>query len=232
MKAKWSMFVSELSGKLNGSVAVRGKGGNYIRNRVIPTNANTQAQVEVRQLFAVVSKLWSNLTEEQRDSWNSATETWKYSNLFADIKQLSGKALHQKLNSNLVLNGFTPINLAPNKVEFEPYRVSSDSISSSTGTADIGISSLDGNNLSSDSVYILFLSKRSTSGTYRFVNYKRVALLTPNGTTNPISFGFLPTQIAERGGAVAGDTFGYKIVQLNPLTGENTPPITGRIVVS
>jgi len=221
-----------MSGKLNGSVAVRGKGGDYIRNRVIPTNANTPSQVVVRQLFAVVSKLWSNLTEAQRNSWNSATETWKYSNLFADIKQLSGKALHQKLNSNLVLNGFPAISTAPEKSEFEPYKVNTAVISSVNGQGSIVIESLDGSNLSSDSVYVVSLSKRSTSGTYRFVNYKRIGVITPDGNTNPIGLAPLIAEIAERGGAVAGATFGYRIVQLNPTTGESTPPIMGRIVVS
>jgi len=225
--------VSELSGKLNGSVAVRGKGGDYLRNRVIPTNANTPAQIEVRQLFATVSKLWSNLTETQRDSWNSATETWKYSNLFADIKKLSGKALHQKLNSNLVLNGFPAIEVAPEKSEFQPYNVSEAVYSISGNEKWIEIKTVDETNFDADTVYIARLSKRGTAGTYRFVNFKTFSRVTPYSLNN-YQFGgtsFI-NAIAAQGGAVEGATFGYQVLQLNKNTGESTPVISGRLVVS
>jgi len=118
MKAKFSALVSEFSGKLNGSVAVRGKSTAYFRNRVMPINPNTNAQQFVRQRFSIVSKAWSSLTQTQILAWNSAVANWKYSNLFADIKELSGKALYQKLNQNLITSNLSIINDPPTKVPF------------------------------------------------------------------------------------------------------------------
>lgn len=232
-KIKFSALVSEMSGKLNGSVVVRGKSGAFIRNRVIPINANTASQNAVRQNFAIISKAWSNLTETQRATWNAGVENWKYSNLFADIKKLSGKALFQKLNSNLVLNGFALINNCPEKSEFTAIKiVEAVILNDFTNTIEIG--TIDESNFpASNNAYILKLSNIGNSGTYKFQNLTKIAII-PN-VEDVATVAFNTDQVIAgleaKGGVIAGKVYGIEIFALNITTGETTPSLNTRIVI-
>jgi len=59
-----------LSGKLNGTVYARNKGGAYIRNWVKPTNPKTAAQSSVRSFFSDSSKTWKTLETSVKNAWN------------------------------------------------------------------------------------------------------------------------------------------------------------------
>lgn len=232
-KIKFSALVSEMSGKLNGSVIVRGKSGAFVRNRVIPINANTTSQSAARQNFAIISKAWSSLTEAQRATWNSGVENWKYSNLFADIKKLSGKALFQKLNSNLVLNGFASITECPQKSEFPAIKiVEAVILNDFTNTIEIG--TIDESNFpASNNAYILKLSNIGNAGTYKFQNYTKIAVIpnVENLTTVAFDTDEVIAGLEKKGGVIAGKVYGIEIFAINTLTGETTPSINARIVI-
>lgn len=97
--------ITEISGKLGGNVFSRTKGGAVIRNRVVPTNPQTVAQQAVRAIFGAISSAWRALTAEERESWNSSAQDYPYQNALGESKILSGKALFQKLNNNLLYAG-------------------------------------------------------------------------------------------------------------------------------
>lgn len=97
--------VTEISGKAGGTVFSRGRGGAYVRNRVVPSNPQTVAQQAVRAIFGAISSAWRNLTAEQRDEWNAITADYPTQNRLGETKILSGKALFQKLNMNLLEAG-------------------------------------------------------------------------------------------------------------------------------
>lgn len=102
---KLTAIVDNISGKLNGTVFARNKGGHYMRSKSHPTNPRSLAQIAVRAAFGAISQLWRGLTSEQRNAWNQATADHPYQNRLGDTKTLSGFALHQKLNRNLILIG-------------------------------------------------------------------------------------------------------------------------------
>ena len=97
--------ITEASGKLGGSVFSRTKGGAVLRNRVVGTNPQTVAQQAVRAIFGAISSAWRALTTEERENWNSIAEDYPYQNRLGETKILSGKALFQKLNNNLLYAG-------------------------------------------------------------------------------------------------------------------------------
>ncbi|HSH66770.1 MAG TPA: HMG-box domain-containing protein [Bacteroidia bacterium] len=97
---KMTAIVDSISGKLNGSVFARNKGGAYVRSKSVVSNPNTPLQQAVRSVFSAISQAWRDLTTEERKSWNEAVEYYKYTNVFGDLRTLSGKALFQKLNGN------------------------------------------------------------------------------------------------------------------------------------
>ena len=105
MLVKYSALVSDMSGKLNGSVASRNRGGQYLRNKTTPLNPQTAQQVQVRNQFGIISGSWRALTDNDRASWNDSAVNFPYTNVFGDVKYLSGFNLHQQLNTNLRLIG-------------------------------------------------------------------------------------------------------------------------------
>lgn len=60
-----------LSGKLGGHVYSHNKGGQYIRQYVIPVNPNSNAQLTARAVFGCASSSYHSLTPSQKTNWNS-----------------------------------------------------------------------------------------------------------------------------------------------------------------
>lgn len=101
MKIKYSALVSDARGKLNGSVASKNRYGNYLRNKITPTNPQTSAQSRMRALFGSISKGWGALTQAQRNLWEDFSRQHPYNDIFGDSKVLQGSAMYQRVNLNL-----------------------------------------------------------------------------------------------------------------------------------
>lgn len=101
MKIKYSALVSDARGKLNGSVASKNRYGNYLRNKITPTNPQTSAQSRMRALFGSVSRGWGALTQSQRNLWEDFSRQHPYNDIFGDSKVLQGSAMYQRVNLNL-----------------------------------------------------------------------------------------------------------------------------------
>lgn len=102
-KVKFSGLISEMRGKLNGSVFARNRGGAYIRTKVTPSNPKTDAQVQARALLAEFSQAWRGLTQAQRDSWSSVVAQWATTDIFGDVVNPTGSTLFTRLNINIRL---------------------------------------------------------------------------------------------------------------------------------
>lgn len=112
-KLKLSAIVSEMRGKLNGSVFSKNRGGAYVRTKVTPVNPQTLAQGNVRAALTNLSQAWKSLTEAQRLAWNSAVSQFTSTDIFGDIKTPSGINLFNKLNLNLSAISEAPISVPP-----------------------------------------------------------------------------------------------------------------------
>lgn len=113
MKAKFGAIVVDGSGKINGFVASKNKSGNYFRTKTSPTQPRTADQLAVRSLLSSLSQSWRDLTEAQRAAWNSATSLYKSSNIFGDMKEMSGFNLYQRINNNLSQIGSAIVDTPP-----------------------------------------------------------------------------------------------------------------------
>lgn len=112
-KIKFSALMSDMRGKLNGSVLSKNRGGSYIRNKVTPSNPKTTAQMSVRGIFAGIASAWSTLDESERLSFNNKVSQFASTDIFGDIRNPSGKALFQKLNQNLSISLQTNLTSCP-----------------------------------------------------------------------------------------------------------------------
>jgi len=118
MKAQFGALVVAGSGKINGWVASRNRGGAYFRTKVTPLNPSTSAQQNARGILGSLSTQWSQLTSAQRLSFNNAVADFAKTDIFGDIRNPSGINLFVKLNSNLINTGQAQIVSAPAKEEF------------------------------------------------------------------------------------------------------------------
>lgn len=100
-RIKYSALVTGMSGKLNGSVMARNKGGAYVRNKTTPTNPRTTYQQLARSTFGLVSSSWRGLSQSVVKAWNDLAGKVPYTDYWGDQRFLSGFALHQKFNTNL-----------------------------------------------------------------------------------------------------------------------------------
>lgn len=109
---KYSALVTGMSGKLNGSVMARNKGGSYVRNKTTPSNPRTTYQQQRRAIFGSVSSAWRSLNGTVVTSWNLMASEYPYTDYWGDQRFLSGHGLHQKLQTNLSTAGL-PLLTAP-----------------------------------------------------------------------------------------------------------------------
>lgn len=108
-KIKFGLVVTDARNKLGGHVFSKNRAGAYLRTLVTPVNPRSSTQTNVRALFGQISKAWSELTEAQRNAWRSAVDSWKRTDVFGDLKRPDGKALHQRLNQQAQVVGYSKI---------------------------------------------------------------------------------------------------------------------------
>lgn len=133
-KIKLSAIVSQMSGKLNGSVFAKNRGGAYIRTKVTPVNPQSTAQMAVRAALTSLSQSWRGLTADQRAAWNAAVSNFTSTDIFGDIKTPSGINLYNKLNLNLDNIGVSPISTPPAPVSVGFFSALSIAADASAGT--------------------------------------------------------------------------------------------------
>lgn len=122
---KWSgIAVTDGRNKIGGTVFATGRGGAFARNKVTPVNRRSSGQSSVRGVFGGLSQMFRTLTSLQITAWNALANTVTYNNIFGDAKKLSGKALFNRLNMNLVKVGETIISDAPSIDDSAPAIIS------------------------------------------------------------------------------------------------------------
>jgi hypothetical protein len=122
-KIKFSALVSEMRNKLNGSVLSKNRYGNYVRNKVTPVNPQTSFQQAARSILASLSQQWRGLTQAQRNSWIALANTLPFTDIFGDLKYLTGSSLYVKLNANLLKTGASEVAAAPIAVSIPTFDI-------------------------------------------------------------------------------------------------------------
>lgn len=142
-KIKYSALVSDMRNKLNGSVASKNRYGSYLRNKVTPVNPQTSYQQAVRQQLGALSSQYRGLTNAQRLSWINGAPNFPFTDIFGDVRYLSGQTLYVKLNTNLINAGESTIESAPLPVGIPELAVTGVTAEVTTGaltTLDLAVS--------------------------------------------------------------------------------------------
>ena len=101
-KILFTAIVADVRGKIAGTVFSKNRYGAYARTKVTPVNRNTVKQQGARAILTIVSQAWKCLSEAQRKGWNEGAKNFIRTNVFGDVRNLSGSALFARLNANLL----------------------------------------------------------------------------------------------------------------------------------
>lgn len=111
---KLGPIVAEARGSIGGTVFSRGAFGAYAKQRVAPTNPNTDAQAFVRALMTTIVARWMTvLTVAQRDVWNAATQTFTVPNRIGDAIHLTGLQWYVRCNMLLSMTSEALVAVPP-----------------------------------------------------------------------------------------------------------------------
>jgi hypothetical protein len=113
-KALYGGGILDVRGSIGGQVHSRNTYGNYIRRKVAPVQPRTARQLEVRQLFAELSRRFSTiLSDEQQEAWRQAAANTQVKDAFGDSIALTGINLYTRLNSLRLLMEQPPLDEPP-----------------------------------------------------------------------------------------------------------------------
>lgn len=225
--------ITEASGKLGGTVFSRGRGGTYVRTRVMPSNPQTVAQQSARAIFGAISSAWRTLTEQQRDEWNAITADYPTKNRLGETKILSGKALFQKLNTNL-MQANQSLKLDPTAPQGVngPVEVDVQSIAYDSGdfTAAILVDLATGGD---NTTQVIFEATPPLSPGVKNANSKfvRVFRTTASGSQANVSTDFANAYADVFGEPPLGSQIQVRVFTVNPETGEKSSVVKGSAIV-
>jgi hypothetical protein len=107
------------SGKKGLDVSMNGRNGQVRRTLVIPTNPRTASQMTVRAKLSIVAKHRRTLTENQRQAWNSADNTYSSTAPLGQSGPLTGLQLFIKVNATLAEFGQDQVDTPPTYPSFD-----------------------------------------------------------------------------------------------------------------
>lgn len=101
--AKYGGIISELRGKEGGVIFSRNRYGSYMKQKISPTNPQTQSQQNQRSLMGQAAQIWAGLTAEAKQQWVNFGSQVTRTNRFGDQTTYSGFNACVKCNRNLLI---------------------------------------------------------------------------------------------------------------------------------
>jgi hypothetical protein len=219
MKAKFGAIVVAGSGKIGGHVASHNRAGAYFRTKVTPVNAQTTAQLAVRNRLGTRSQAWRGLTDAQRSAWNAAVSAFAKTDIFGDLKNPTGFNLYQALNNNLVTVGAAAIAVPPIPAAVSTVTITSITPAAGTGAVPMVLS---GAVPASTAMKVFATAPQSPGVSFVKSEYRLITTL-PAATATPVALGTAYT--TKFGSFTVGQKIFFKLVFVSTTTGQQSLPV-------
>lgn len=194
------------SGSVGARTSSRNRSGQYVRQRAIPTQPRTVAQVAARSRLTSQSAAWRGLTPAQRAAWNAFGLSFTVVNSLGTTINLTGAQCFIKVNSVNLLNGDATVNVPPALPSFIAVTVTG-----LDATAATPIIELSGVTPAAGTKYMIFASPQVSAGIT--FNGRYVWLQTSTTfTTGKLSLE--TTYVARYGALIVGKQIFVKVVQV------------------
>jgi len=117
---KMGAIITEIAGSVGGTTFRRFKNGTVMQNKQFGASANKLLKNKSLPILSEVIKNWSSLTLAVRNEWISQALNFQFLDKFGVLKNLSGRQLYIKLQSQStfsdqgIINPFTLLSTTPN----------------------------------------------------------------------------------------------------------------------
>jgi len=101
------------SGSVGARTSSRNSSGQYVRQRAIPTNPRSTAQIAARARLADLSAAWRGLTAIQQASWIAFGQSFTTVNSLGTAIHLTGLQCYIKVNTVNLLTGLSTVSTPP-----------------------------------------------------------------------------------------------------------------------
>lgn len=147
MKFKGTI-IGEASGSLASLVFSHNRGGQYIRQRTIPTNPNSAYQQAIRSIVASLTSYWrNNLSEAERFAWDTYAENVPLLDPLGEPRNIGGLGHFNRSNVarlNTTQPDLAQVDAAPTIFNLGDFTVPGGlTISSGAGTASMPFTNTD-----------------------------------------------------------------------------------------
>jgi hypothetical protein len=231
-KILFTAIVADMRNKLNGTVFSRNRYGSYTRTKSTPTNPQSIAQQGVRSVFGNLSQAWRNLTENQRQAWIAAASNFPIIDIFGNPRTLSGNALFQALNQNLILAGESMLVNPPLPQEMPTTEFVSAEVSVLGNNVSMTVSVTLGSSSIEEFPIVVRATQPLSPGVSYFTNMLRTVGydVANEGGPNPVGVGTL--YAARFGVPEVGQKIGIEAYLVHPDTGQTTVPVRFLAIVT
>ena len=223
-KVKFTAFMADARGKLNGTVFSKNRGGSYVRTKVTPSNPQTSYQTVVRQRLAALSASFRSLLASEILSWNNAVSDFSSTNVFGDTVNPTGLQLFVKLNSNLLNIGAAQLTTPPSPVGISPFTASIASFTALAATLSLGAAT-------TSETYVIEATPPVSAGRLFLKNeFRQISTVAGTGAAIPAS-NIFAAYTAKFGTPVAGQRVGIRVKLVNELTGQAGIPVVDNEII-
>lgn len=193
------------SGSVGARTSSRNRSGQYVRQRAIPTQPRTVAQIAARSRLTTQSAAWRGLTDAQRAAWNAFAQSFTVTNSLGTTINLTGAQCFIKVNTVNLLIGDATVNVPPALPSFLAVTVTG-----VTAVAATPLITLQGVNPAAGTKFMIFGSPQLSAG----VSFNgKYAYLVTNQTFAAGAMSIQTVYAARYGALIVGKKIFIKVVQ-------------------
>ena len=193
------------SGSQGMTTASRNRSGKYLRQRAMPTQPRTAAQINARSRLTSQAAAWRGLTDNQRAAWQAFAASFTVNNSLGTTINLTGAQCFVKVNTTNLLIGDATVTTPPALPAFAAALTTGLTLTAGTPAVKIA-----GSGTLTGVKYMMFASPQLSAGVSYCGSFRYLATFT-NFTTG---FMDLTTAYSAKFGApIVGKKIFVKVVQ-------------------
>lgn len=193
------------SGSIGSETASRNRHGQYRRQRSMPVQPNSAAQVNARARVNTHSAGWRGLTDAQRAAWNAFANSFTVTNSLGQAVTLTGHQAYVKVNCVNSLIGDAAVSAPPALPAF-----AANVATALTATAGTPVLKLTATSPTAGTKIMVYASPQRSAGVSFEGDFRYMATFT---TATSSAFDILTAYTAKFGALIAGKRVFVKAVQ-------------------
>lgn len=193
------------SGSIGNQTNSRGRSGQYLRQRSMPTQPRTTAQVAARARLSSQAAAWRGLTEEQRAAWNAFSMSFTVVNSLGVTISLTGAQCFIKVNTVNLLIGDATVTVPPALPAFIAATVTA-----LTGVQATPLIKFTGATPAAGTKFMFYMSPQVSAGVSFQGNFRYISTMT---TATAGAFDVTAAYTAKFGALIVGKKIFGRVVQ-------------------